>query len=315
MKHFPDWMKTGLVIIGGLAVLSFAYSFTSSFFGVDMASVNLPTASPGYGGVAMMESADMGMAREMAVYDGAKNSIAPQPPFDPDVPPTGSADRIIITDTNLSLVVDSVKETIDQVNQVVEQAGGFLVNSYLNSPTEAASGSITVRVPSDQRDGVVAQIKDLGLRVSSESVSGRDVTDQYEDLEARLRVLRTTREKFEGIQEQATEIQDLLTVQRELINVQSQLDSVQGRIKYLEESANLSKITINLATDELALPLTPDNAWRPQLVFKQAVRSMLQTLRQIGYTAIWLGVYSVIFIPAGVVGYGVYRLVKAKRQV
>jgi len=262
------------------------------------------------GGESMMAREDVAM--EM-VEDQAMgtSSFYPQPPFpDPDIAPTDNPDRVVITDTSLSLVVNSVAETINRIETIATEAGGFLVNSYLNQPSEAASGSIVVRVPSDKRDQVITNIKASGLRVTGENVTGRDVTDQYVDLEAELEVLETTKTKFQAIQDQATEIQDLLTVQRELINVQRQIDNVQGRLQYLDQSANLSKITVNLATDALALPLTPDNAWRPALVYKQAVRDLLESVRSLAYSGIRFGVFSVLWIPGVIVlfiGYKLYR--------
>jgi hypothetical protein len=96
--------------------------------------------------------------------------------------------------------------------------------------------------------------------------------------------------------DQAKLVPDLLSVQRELINLQSQIDSLKGQQKYFEQSAKLSKITIYLSTDELALPYAPDNSWRPAVVFKEAVRSLIYNLRSLANLIIWLVVYSPIII-------------------
>jgi hypothetical protein len=133
--------------------------------------------------------------------------------------------------------------------------------------------------------------------VVDENVSGRDVTDQYVDLEARLTTLNKTKAKFEEILDRATQVQDLLNVQRELINLQSQIDSIKGQQQYLSQSAKLSKVTVYLSTDEFALPYSPGQPWRPNVVFKLAVRSLVSTLRGAGTAAIWIGVYSPIWAP------------------
>jgi hypothetical protein len=65
----------------------------------------------------------------------------------------------------------------------------------------------------------------------------------------------------------------------------------------MEKSAELSLLTITIASDELSLPYAPSNSWRPALVFKQAVRSLVQSARTLANFAIWIGVYSVIWIP------------------
>jgi hypothetical protein len=105
----------------------------------------------------------------------------------------------------------------------------------------------------------------------------------------------------------AEKIEDLLNVQRELINLQSQIDSLKGQQQYYEKNAEMAKLTIYLSTDELALPYAPSESWRPQVIFKQAVRSLVTSLRKVGTAIIWLAVYSVVWIPVGVGIYIFYR--------
>ena len=115
---------------------------------------------------------------------------------------------------------------------------------------------------------------------------------------SRPSTLEKTKAKFEEILEAATEIQDILQVQREIINLQAEIDAVIGQQKYLEQSAKLARLTVYLSTDELALPYAPSETWRPVVIFRQAVRSLIYQMRKIGTALIWLAVYSVIWIPA-----------------
>lgn len=214
-----------------------------------------------------------------------------------EAPPTESQDRLVIKNTNLSLVVKDVSKTISQIESLAKSFGGFLVDSSLNKPESAANGTITVRVPQDKLSEALNEYKNLAVKVVSESVYGQDVTDEYVDLEARLEVLNKTKTKFEEIMDKAYAVQDLLSVQRELINLQSQIDSIKGQQKYYTQSAKLSKITVYLSTDELALPYAPTNQWRPLVVIKQAVRSLIADFQHLANAIIWLVVYSPIWVP------------------
>ncbi len=228
----------------------------------------------------------------------------------PNVAPSESKDRLVITTTSLSMQVADVPSVVEKIQGSVEAMGGFLVNSNMSKPEGAASGSITVRVPTTKLKEALTAIKAFGVKVVSENVNGTDVTDQYEDLEARLEVLNATKAKFEEIMKQATQIQDLLNVQQQLISLQSQIDSVKGQQKYLDQTAKLSLVTIYLSTDDLALPYTPDTSWRPAAVFKEAVRSLVLNLRNIGSLAIWLAVYSPVWVSGLVVVWVMRRKVK-----
>jgi hypothetical protein len=107
--------------------------------------------------------------------------------------PSESQNRIVIQNTNLSLKVKNVADTIKSILSSAQSFGGFLVDSYLSQPEDAASGNISVRVPSDKRDQAIAAFKQFSSKVVSESVMGDDVTDQYVDLDTRLTILNGTK--------------------------------------------------------------------------------------------------------------------------
>jgi len=223
------------------------------------------------------------------------------PPVNNEVAPTDSSDRMVIKESTMSLMVKDVAESIKTIQTVAEKSGGYLINSHLSKPQESGSGSISVRVPEAKLTDTLAEFRKAGLRVVDEYISGNDVTDQYVDLEARLTTLNKTKAKFEQILDQAVQVQDLLNVQRELVNLQQQIDSVKGQQQYLSQSAKLSKVTVYLSTDEFSLPYSPADPWRPNVVFKLAVRSLVVNLRTIGSALIWIGVYSPVWIPVLIV--------------
>lgn len=215
--------------------------------------------------------------------------------------PTETQDRMTIKETSLSLVVKDVSGALDGISKKAEELGGFLTDSKLDVGEGVTSGTVTIRVPEARRQEAINEFKKMAVKVVSESVSGYDVTDEYVDLNARLAVLTKTKAKFEAILASATSVSDLLEVQRELVDVQSQIDSVVGQQKYLEQSAKLALVTVYLSTDELSLPYTPDQAWRPNVVFKQATRSLVGFARSLGSLAIWIGVFTPVWLPAAVI--------------
>jgi hypothetical protein len=228
-----------------------------------------------------------------------------------EVVPVETTDRMVITETNMSMLVLDVGEVVGKIQKMAESLGGFLVNSNLSKPEGAASGSITIRVPSSKKDEALGSFRSFGVKVVSENVSGKDVTDQYVDIEARMAILEKTKLKFEEIMDKAFTVTDLLSVQRELTNLQSRIDSLKGQKEYLEKSVDLSRITVYLSTDELALPYAPDKVWRPEVVFKSAVRSLVGTVRDLGSLVIWVVVYAPVW---GVILLG-YWLWRRRRRV
>ena len=213
------------------------------------------------------------------------------------VAPSNNVDRLVIQDTSLSLQVKDVSQTINSILDTTKNLGGFLINSKLTKPEGAASGNISIRIPEERRAEALEEFKKLAVKVVSESVYGNDVTDEYVDLESQLEVLDKTKEKYNEILLSAQKVSDVMSVQEQLTYIQSQIDDIKGQQKYYEQSAKLTKIVIYLSTDELALPYSPTNEWRPTVIFKNAVRSLVGVFRGFGSLIIWSVVYIPIIIP------------------
>lgn len=227
----------------------------------------------------------------------AQDSFMPPQPIQNDIVPTLGKDRLIIKDTELSLIVKNVSTTLSSVSNYVESIGGFMIDSSMSQPEESGNGRLSVRVPIEKREEALTFIRSQGLRVVNESVYGKDVTDQYEDLQLKIATYQKTKQKFSELFDQSKEISDLLNIQREMISIQSQIDALIGQQQYLEQTSKLSKITIYLSTDELALPYAPSDPWRADVIFKLATRSLIGKVRSLASGVIWIVVYSVLWIP------------------
>jgi hypothetical protein len=225
--------------------------------------------------------------------------------------PTETEERLVVTESTLSLVVSNVRQTSDQIIDQAKNLNGYMVNTTLTNPEEAPFATVTVRVPSENLRSALDYFRSLAVKVTSENIQGTDITDEYVDIEARIATLEKTKSKFEEILDKASEVQDLLNVQRQLVYIQDQIDTLKGRQKYLEQTAKLAKITVYLSTDEYALPYAPTEAFRPKVIFKLAVRSLITCLRSLAKVLIWAGVYAVIWLPVGLIAFFIWKKKKA----
>jgi len=249
---------------------------------------------------------------EMGVTSKSVSSLLPVPRS--DYAPTETQNRLVVQESSLSLVVRDVREVGDKITEKAKEVGGFMVSSSLSKPEDAPYANVIVRVPAEKLKEVLDYYRNLAVKVSSENLYGYDVTDEYVDIEARLETLGKTKVKFEEILKSAVKVQDILEVQRELISLQDQIDSLKGRQKYLEQTAKLAKISVYLSTDELALPYAPTKAFRPAVIFKQAVRSLIATLRQVATALIWIVVYLPVLILI-ILGYLLVKKVLRKFKI
>ena len=275
-----DRLKRNWLVV--VLVLAVGYLVMKDYVGVRQYA-SYGASIGGMGGQAMPMEAKL----DMGVSSGFVGEAAP----------IAQMERMVVQDTDMSLLVKDVMVVIDSVEKTVVDLGGYMVSKNINRPEEAATGYITVRVPIEKRENALELFRKMGVRVVSENVYGRDVTDQYVDIDERIRTLEKTKAKMQSILDQATKVQDLMSIQVQLNQIQQQIDALKGQQKYLEQTAKLTRITVNLSTDELALPYAPDTAWRPGVVFKTAVRALVQATRSVVNALIWL----MVFIPLLVV--------------
>ena len=209
--------------------------------------------------------------------------LPPQPPiydegFKPDV------DRTVIRTAFLGIVVDDTRQAVDQVKNVADQFGGLITNTNIYEAEYTQGGTnadLTIRVPEADLDAALNQIKQLAVRVTNESISADDRTEQKVDLEAQLRNLRATEEQFLEIMGEASTVQDTLTVQRELNTVRSQIERLQAQVDNIDQAAAMSTIHVSITTQESELPFVDPDQQSIIEEIKTAARDAVRIYRNL----------------------------------
>jgi len=199
-------------------------------------------------------------------------------------------ERMIISRASLSLVVKDVEGSLGEIRTIVKDLGGYVVNSNSWYEEKQLRAHLTVRVPAKDLDEALERFRALAIEVEKESISGEDVTEEYTDLESRLRNLEAAEKQLLRIMEQAEETEDVLAVYRELVNIRGQIEQTKGRMQYLERMSAMATIDLDLIPDVLAKPLVAAG-WRPAGTLANALRALVRTLQFIANLAIWFVAY------------------------
>jgi hypothetical protein len=143
-------------------------------------------------------------------------------------------------------------------------------------------------------------LRGLGEKVTTHTVSGQDVTEEYVDLQSRERNLRATEESLLGLYSKAESVEEALSIQRELTNVRGEIELVQGRIKYLDQHTAYSQITLDI--QPVTSPPPPKPAWDPGDVAAHAWTASLGVLQAIATALISAIVFGWWLVPVLVGG-------------
>lgn len=216
----------------------------------------------------------------------------------------------IISDAQVEIEVEAGKfQTVfDQAMLLADKYGGYLVNSssYASGEEDSMkSGTVAIRVPSTSFTQALSDVGKLGT-LKNQSLSTQDVTEEFVDLEARIKNAEANVQSLISLLEKAETVDEILYVRSVLNTAQDDLESLKGRMRYLEEHTSYSTITMSIY--ETGVEVTSVESWG----FVDAVKDGLRNLVK-AFNAIirGLGILVPILIVVGIVAYIVYLIVRA----
>lgn len=151
--------------------------------------------------------------------------------------------RVIVRTADLNVTVASVTDSLDDISNITNAAGGWVVTSV---QPHNYSGTISVRVPADRFDDVIEQFSALAVKVKSVSTRSEDFTEEFTDVTARAQTLEDTLEALRVLFDRAFSVEDAITIQKEITSVQSDLESLEARLNFLSQSSAFSFISVSL---------------------------------------------------------------------
>jgi Domain of unknown function (DUF4349) len=192
------------------------------------------------------------------------------------VPPE-DFDRKIVKTAELGVTSEDVRGEAAAAQLVATRFGGTIISSQTYRSDDAVYADLILSVPSEHFEDALDELRGLGEEVTTDTVSGQDVTEEYVDLQSRERNLLAAEQSLLDLYNRADDVQDALSIQRELTAVRGQIEQVQGRMQYLKQSSDMSQISLNI--QPVTSPPKPPPAWDPALVVAKAWNASLAVLQ------------------------------------
>jgi hypothetical protein len=230
---------------------------------------------------------------------------------------SGGASKTSVSGSDLSKIVRTgsisvqvvngtfTKTAVPAVYKVASDAGGFVLSSTTKS---GVSGTFTLRIPSRRFDTAMTALTAIGTVQASES-SGKDVTAQYVDYQARLRILLGRRAVVFGLLSKATTIAQTLQLQSDFDKVELQIEQFKGQLNVLRNQVAESTIQVDLAEKDTPEPAPPSPVHTPSL-FTSWRLAWQGFVRVIGAVIVGLG----YVIPVGVIAGAIWGVTALGRR-
>lgn len=153
-------------------------------------------------------------------------------------------EKKLIKNGELGFQTNNLSETRKKIEAALKVNGGYIAKEnsydYSNNPTD----ELITRVPAKDFDKFLSQVLDGVEKIDYKRVDIEDVTEQFVDLEARLKSRRQLEMKYEELMVKASSMDDILKIQKEKELIREEIESAEGRLKYLSNQVGYSTLKI-----------------------------------------------------------------------
>jgi hypothetical protein len=196
------------------------------------------SAGPASGSPSRGESFDQDTASTVA------NSL------DGQVQAVAALDRIIVRTVDMTLIVQDVSSAVDDIAELATTSGGWVVSSRRDGRDSAF---ISFRVPAEGLESALEEVRELTVEVESENSTAEDVTDEFTDLEARIRSQKASEDALVELLGEARTVSNTLEVRTALAVVREDIESMEGRLNLLAQTSAFSLVNVYLNAEPMEM--------------------------------------------------------------
>jgi len=198
--------------------------------------------------------------------------------------------RLVIRSGSLGVRVKDVRQAVNDTTQLVAALGGYVESSNFMSMGGEPQATMSIRIPSKKFEAALTSVRSYG-ELTSETLSGEDVTAQVADINARIRVLRQEEEQYRVLMKSARRIDEILDIKQRIVNVRQEIESLTAQQKTLGSLAAMSQLQLTFTGGDSVAGNAPDG-W-----FSETTADASDALKSIGKVIIQGLTYLVILSP------------------
>jgi hypothetical protein len=174
-------------------------------------------------------------------------TTAPAAPPPPSDLPQSAVDQRIIYTASIRARVNDLDSATQQFVRLVNQSGGYVSSQHrTNSPYEYTA-ELVVRLPAERLQPTLDRLPALTESIDFQNLDSRNVTEEWLDLESRLKTKREVRDRYIDIlRNRAQKVEDILEAEDKIRVITEEIEAREGRLRYLRDQVSLSTLTVTL---------------------------------------------------------------------
>jgi hypothetical protein len=211
-------------------------------------------------------------------------------------------DRKIIRNATVSITVNDVEQTLAQLRGLALEQNGLVFQENTTQQGLTPTGQLILQVPSQSFEGTITRIRQMAVKVTGQTTSAQDVTEEYVDLGSEIANLQRTEAGLQKLIDKAQKLEDVLALEKELGNVRGEIEKRQGRLNFLDKRTAMSNITVNVAPVPAVEPAPKAEGWQPAKVADEAWSASLNFLGKAANVLIRVVIFLWWLLPLLLIG-------------
>lgn len=231
--------------------------------------------------------------------------------------------RKIINSAEVYLETDEFDDSLKTLKEIVESFGGYIessdmYNGGINDKDYKSfrNANYSIRVPKKSFERFIKDTSKVGV-VTNERTFAEDVSSQYYDSEARLKVLKAQEERYLAILSEATAVAEVIEIEKALTEVRYEIEMHTGYLKDMDDSVDMSRVNITISevaetSKSEKVPVTMGE--KINKAFKDSLKSIKTVATGIVLFTVMAIPYVVILAIISIVVYFVYKKIRVVRK-
>lgn len=157
---------------------------------------------------------------------------------------TENIERKLIKEGNISFETSDINNTRKSIFESIEKFKGYVASDQEYKSNGRVSNTIIIRVPANNFDQLLNDATKEVTKFDSKNIEIKDVTEEFVDVEARLKTKKELEKRYSEILTKANSVTEMLEVEKQIGELRSDIEAIEGRLNYLKSQVSFSTLTI-----------------------------------------------------------------------